>query len=340
MDTASAGSGFESPHGTYSRAVAQNREKLGSQQRWDKTLGIAKLAAGIFVIFLLVRFVHELHGFRLVLIPVVLFVVLAVVHERVLTRIRTLKSLIAFYERGLARLEDRWAGTGESGDRFIHETHPYARDLDVFGRGSLFELLCISRTRAGAETLARWLQEPAPPEDVSTRQEAVRELRDRSEFRERLFTAGERVSIGVHPESLAAWGERKRTFASLADTILLVALAVLWIGSVAYGVLYGSYWPLLAISVLNFIVYGQFKKRMAESVATIEAATTGLDLLAEILGILEAEQFQSPRLRDLKAALQSDGVVPSSAVKKLDRITHFLEQLRNPIVLLLDYFLF
>ncbi len=340
MDTVSVDSGFESPHGTYSRALAQIRETLGRRERWDRALGIAKLAVGIVVIFLLVRFVHELHGFRLVLIPVVLFVVLAVVHERVLTQIRTLKSMIAFYERGLARLEDRWAGTGESGDRFIHEAHPYARDLDVFGRGSLFELLCISRTRAGAETLARWLQEPAPPEEVGIRQEAVRELKDRSEFREQLFTAGERVGIGVQPESLAAWGERKLTLASLADAIFLAALAVLWIGSLAYGIVYGSYWPLLAISALNFIVNGKFQKRIAESVETIEAATTDLDLLAEILGILETEQFQSQRLRDLKAALQSDGIAPSAAIRKLDRITRFLEQRRNLITKAFDNFLF
>ena len=64
---------------------------------------------------------------------------------------------IAFYERGLARLEDRWVGTGEPGDRFRDDDHVYANDLDLFGRGSLFELLSLARTRSGEETLARWL---------------------------------------------------------------------------------------------------------------------------------------------------------------------------------------
>ena len=47
---------------------------------------------------------------------------------------------IAPYQRGLARLEDRWAGTGESGERFRDPRHVYANDLDLFGRGSLFKL--------------------------------------------------------------------------------------------------------------------------------------------------------------------------------------------------------
>ena len=40
---------------------------------------------------------------------------------------------IAFYERGLARLEDRWLGGGSSGDRFVDDRHLYANDLDLFG---------------------------------------------------------------------------------------------------------------------------------------------------------------------------------------------------------------
>lgn len=340
MDSPLENPGFASPHDSYSHALAQNQGQLSRQQRWDITLGIAKLAVGVAAVVLLVRFLHELDGFRLLLIPAAVFIVLAIVHEWVLARIRAVKAVIAFYERGVARLEDRWMGTGKGGNRFIRETDPYARDLDLFGKGSLFELLCISRTRIGAETLARWLLEPAPPEEIHARQEAVRELKDRSHFRERLFTAGERVSIGVHPESLAAWGERKQTLSSPADAVFLAVLAVLWIGSLVYGIVSGSYWPLVLISVLNRVVGGQFKKRIAECLATVEAATTDLDLLAEVLSILEVEQFQSRRLMGLQTALQSDGIAPSAAVRKLDRITRLLEQRMNFIVVVLDYFIF
>ena len=81
-----------------------------------------------------------------------------------------------FYEQGIARVTDAWAGTGESGERFLVADHPYAADLDLFGRGSLFELLTTARIRAGEETLARWLLAPADIAEVRARQEAVREL--------------------------------------------------------------------------------------------------------------------------------------------------------------------
>ena len=76
-----------------------------------------------------------------VLIPAILFVVVAIVHERVLQASRRCTRIIGFYERGLARLGEQWAGKGESGERFLDNSHPYSRDLDLFGSGSMFELL-------------------------------------------------------------------------------------------------------------------------------------------------------------------------------------------------------
>jgi hypothetical protein len=38
------------------------------------------------------------------------------------------------FKRGLARLEDRWPGTGEPGERFRDDRHVYANDLDLSPR--------------------------------------------------------------------------------------------------------------------------------------------------------------------------------------------------------------
>ena len=98
-----------------------------------------------------------------VLAPLFAIVVLAIVHERVLKRRERCSRTVAYYERALARIDNRWMGTGESGERFQNASHPYSRDLDLFGAGSLFELLCTARTRVGQETLANWLLAPASP---------------------------------------------------------------------------------------------------------------------------------------------------------------------------------
>ena len=107
----------------------------------------------------------------------------------------------------LARLDGQWPGTGSGGERFAAD-HPYARDLDLFGNGSLFQLLSTARTEAGEATLAGWLSAPADPEEVRARQAAVEELRPRLDFREDLAVLAARAQalpalVRVPPAALA-----------------------------------------------------------------------------------------------------------------------------------------
>src|SRR5580698_932058 len=57
--------------------------------------------------------------------------------------------LVCLYESGVDRLTGDWAGKGSSGDEFSRVEHLYERDLNLFGAGSMFELLCTARTQVG-----------------------------------------------------------------------------------------------------------------------------------------------------------------------------------------------
>src|SRR4030095_9761153 len=93
------------------------------------------------------------------------FGAVAVAHAKLLNRAERARRAARFYERGIERLEDRWAGTGRGGGQFL-EGHPYARDLDLFGRASLFELLNTARTEAGEAALADWLRSGAEAHEI------------------------------------------------------------------------------------------------------------------------------------------------------------------------------
>src|SRR4029453_7010918 len=140
------------------------------------------------------------------LVPLVAFAILVARHWDATAARQRAERAVVFYRRGLDRLEGTWAGGGETGERFRRLAHPYADDLDLFGDGSLFQLLCTARTRAGEETLAAWLLAPARPEEVRARQEAGVELRGRLDPREQVPLLGADVGTGVHPDALAKWG--------------------------------------------------------------------------------------------------------------------------------------
>src|SRR5262249_20120875 len=111
-----------------------------------------------------------------VAVPAVLFILLLFAPERGTRAWYRADPAFKFYPRGLARLDDKWAGKGQTGDRFLDSHHPYSADLDLFGPESLFELLCTARTRTGEDTLAAWLCGAAGADEVLARQGAVAEL--------------------------------------------------------------------------------------------------------------------------------------------------------------------
>src|SRR5665213_3256750 len=157
--------------------MATRRDTLGRWTRLDEQLSYARIAVASMGAALawLTLWAHTLSAWWLAL-PALLFVSLVVRHDRVIRARDGATTSVAFYERGLARIEDRWMGTGEPGLNFLdNPDHPYVQDLDLFGRGSLFELLCTARTHVGEATLAAWLTHAANVTDIRGRQEAVEE---------------------------------------------------------------------------------------------------------------------------------------------------------------------
>ena len=253
-------------------------------------------------------------------------------------------------------MDGRWAGSGEPGDRYLDPAHPYARDLDLFGPGSLFELLSTARTHIGEDTLARWLLVPAGPAAARARQQAVDELRPRVDLREDLAVMAEESRTGVDPVSLAAWGEAPRLLerGGLHTAVwALTALGVLGASALAIYVLslLGAFRisepvsiPLrdvfLAVLVVNAAFLYRTHKRIGPVVTAVEEAAHELKLLSEVLVRLERESFHSPLLAALRASLDTEGAPPSQRIGRLNRLMelldsrdHLLVRLAEPFVL-------
>ncbi|HTW43923.1 MAG TPA: hypothetical protein VMD58_00125 [Acidobacteriaceae bacterium] len=285
-------------------------------------------------------------------IMLVVFVLSFVLHERVLRRLRIARQRKDFYQRGLARLEDRWPGTGQQGEQFFDATHPYARDLDLFGKGGLFELLCAARTSAGTQKLAAWLLAPAPVNEITLRQAAVRELAPRIDFQERMALAGEDVQTesARTPEALTAWAESTQDSGSGSPLfrLLITVLATAWALSILLWMLSHLdalpvwHWGaiVLGLSALNLVLNSISHKQIAASADAIEAAGNELPLLSAVFEAIEQESLASPKLAALQSQLRATGAAPSRAIRTLNDYREYLMNAHNVLVKVVDPFLF
>jgi hypothetical protein len=321
------------PHAEYGRRLQARRADAERLARVDSALSVVRglLALSFLFVFWLTLGPRGVTPF-LLLVPVVLFLVVVVIHDAVVRRRQAADRAVSFYERGLLRLEDRWAGTGEQGSRFLEVAgHPYAADLDLFGRASLFELLCTARTHAGQETLARWLREPAPPPVARERQVAVAELRTALDLREDLSLLGHDVRAGVDAEALVRWCTAPPTPFPRRARVVSAALAVL-------NVLAAAAWPMgagpdvLIVCLAVAAVWAlQLHTRVEHTIAAADRPGRDLGLLAQVLSRLERERFEAPLLAALRARLDTGGRPPSRQVQRLARLQELLESRRNQL---------
>jgi hypothetical protein len=264
--------------------------------------------------------------------PALAFLALAIAHDRVIRARDHAARAVEFYDRGLARVEDRWSGTGPTGSAYAPHDHPYADDLDLFGDGSLFQLLSAARLRAGEETLSTWLLAPAPPPVIAERQAAVRALSPRLDVREQLALTGADVAAFLDTTLLAAWGKQPALLTAAWPRAAAAVLAASNVAAIAAGFWLdaSSAWLALAVGASTAFALA-WRRRVTAVLASVNAPARQLRLLAEVLALVEAEPASSPPLARLHARLAATGDTASHRIRSLTRLVDLLESRQNQI---------
>jgi MutS domain V len=232
-----------------------------------------------------------------------------------------LHSVLDYYEKGTARLTQKWDSL-DGGDRFSDQDRFYAEDLNLFGHGSLYQLLCSARTRIGQETLAGWMRSAAAAKEIRGRQEAVSELKLRRDLPESIAAAGAMQAGDFRAEFFRMWAaEPGAEFPALVP----YAARVLALAAVAAPILFWSgfldsqgFWlvfsSLLAIDGVFALALRSRVKAVLESLPTLAIE---LPIIRELLRIMEREEFSSASLKTLAERLGRNTPLASGQVERL-----------------------
>jgi hypothetical protein len=314
------------PRSEYSRRLELWNADIARGDRAHLHLSNARLAvAGATAVMTWQAFVSHRVSVVWPLVLAAGFVVLAIVHARVLRRIDRARRARQLYERGLARIDSTWAGTGPDGARFL-DVNTFGRDLDLFGPASLFQLLDTARTEVGEETLATWLLAGADIEEVRARQAAVTELAAKVDFREDLAVLAAESYVG-RTNALLEWAATPSTGLSRLIAILFRVCAV--VSASLLVLVLTERVPstvLLIWALVQSGIVGIWRTQIATAVTRVDMADHDLGLMSTLLERIEREAFVSARLASVRASLLVEGVPPSRRIAALRRLVMWLDQ--------------
>ena len=312
------------PRDEYERRLADRRARVAAIDRAHLNLSNARLVlAAIFVLLLWLALGPAATSPLWPIAAAVGFGALVVVHARTIERGERARRAARMYQRGLDRLDFKWSGRGRGGDAFA-EGHEYARDLDLFGRGSLFELMNVAQTEAGESTLADWLRSGAPIAEIRERHAAVEELRGSLDFREDLGVLAAEGQVS-RTGAVAAWASTAPIgFGALRWVCGVCAAATVMLAIAAFRD--STLWALVvAWLIAESLIVWPWRRRLAAVMARIGRPADDLSLLAGLLARIERERFAAGRFTTLQSALTGAGLPASQAIARLTSLVSWYE---------------
>ena len=248
--------------------------------------------------------------------------------------IRHLAHLISITNDEIMALDGLYFQFGD-GAEYLPKDHPYASDIDIFGHASLFQFINRSSSDMGAEALANWLSSAAAPDEVLERQSAIRELKDKIEWRQDLQAFGKETSIKRSTfNKLMAWVHEPTLFLQFKHwqwlRVLLPAIIIAIVtaaigGWISLNVMYGF---LLLYAVIAYQV-NRIVSPLHEKLSKI---VDEIDALSLSIHSIEKEKFNAPLLVGLQHAFIHKDERASSKIRKIKKILDRLD-IRYNIVL-------
>lgn len=221
----------------------------------------------------------------------------------------------------------------ENGAEFIDYKHPYSHDLDIFGNRSLYHNLNRTQTFKGNEKLATLLTDVLPQEDITSNQEAVKELAEKPEFRQEIMALGKARKDNASVYSrLLIWANTGSVKLSAFRGIIAIIVPVLFTGSIATYLITGDgLFTTIAgwLFGFNLVFIGFHLKRVK---AEMKDTTEIHDIIHHyglIIEQIEKQSFASDKLKAVQAQLITEGKTASYHIKQLAKLFSRLDSSNN-----------
>ncbi len=221
-----------------------------------------------------------------------------------------------------------------NGAGFLPPLHPYANDLDIFGKASLYQFINRTASEQGGATLANWLLQAAETNTIIQRQEAAKELQPQYEWRQQLHAHGlaEPVTIATQ-QKIKTWLETDDPFFTKPfwQAIRFIGPAIIITITVLYAVDdIETKWFNLALLVF-FLITGYISKKTTPTYNTLNKIAPEISTLSNSIGHIENQSFKADWLLQNQQQFTVGNFKASVSVRTLNGILSRLDIRLNPV---------
>ncbi len=227
----------------------------------------------------------------------------------------------------------------DPGQAWMDPHHAFSYDLDLFGRGSLYQYLHRHGTAIGGERLAQWLQSPLPDAgQILEQQAAVQELAPEIAWQLHFQALGQQSGLGPQrPDSLLAWMKEPLFYLPktayrwalwLMPGAFLLAVSLWALGSFAGGPAIPGWLP-VTLFLLNLAFTGKEMGRISRQQQAFARQAKLLQTYAALLKLIESSGFQASWFQQRKQQLSSQETSASEAIARLGELLYRLDQRLN-----------
>ena len=323
----------EDLYNTYTERAGQFGEAIGRQTRLINLLSLARMVALVAAVWLTVLGVREsgLHFYLLSLLLFILFLSLITFFEKHKRRRELLLQLKLLNERELSCLDHDFDDLPD-GSEHADTSHPWSHDLDLFGKGSLFQYLNRISTREGNRQLAEMLTtEPDSARSIGQRQRIITDLKERVDFRQNFIATGNLVSEKPgDAEDITRWLSAS-AYISKYPWLVYLALGVSLcsLSLFIWGIFNNTvFWLLLYLSLLNFMILSPFLMRTQKYQSAISKKHNLLEGYARLLKQIAGNSFGHPELQE-RSRKAREGM---KEVKRLSKLLQIFDQRLNMLL--------
>lgn len=220
----------------------------------------------------------------------------------------------------------------ETGEEFVFENHHYNQDIDLFGAGSLFQMVNRSETKNGKQLLSSWLNSN-DISNIDAKQATIQEISKKANWRQDYKIKASLIESNLSTEPILEWIKNYEPFIPRSIKVLPVIFSLFsaaFLGLYFFDYLPGKY--LLFWFILGLGIVGKYVKKGTDLYNSASQMQETFGQYSKLIALIETEKFDSEQLQKQQNKIQTTGLKASTLLSHFTKRIDSLGQ-RNNIML-------